>query len=700
MKFCPECGNEVKDTMRFCINCGASLIKRGGDGGAIKEAAEPVPAAAEKPAETKKTVEAEKPLEAAAPDTAAAEADPAPAPEAVKQSYTPVYKEAIRRSRDHFLYSDARFALGGGSFDFCDELSSELAAMRRIQLLDVSVWKKFVALFRHPGVDDADSGWRCEYWGKMMRGACFTYAALPRDDELYSVLEATIRDMLGAQDELGRFSTYSTEAEFRGWDLWGRKYIMLGFIYFLDICRDDELADRIVAALMRHADYIADHIGREEDGKKVIAACTSHWDGLNSCSILEPFMMLYNITHEKRYFDFAEYIISFGGTLHQNLFDLAYDDMIPVHEYSVTKAYEMISCFEGLAEYAKVTGNERDREAVIRFGRRILREETTVIGCLGCAYESFDHAAVEQFNGSHRGVMQETCVTATWMKFCWQLWRMTGDNVFIDALETSAYNAMSAALRRHVDPDDNGGVPIPIHSYNPLRHAVRFEDVGGKKNIDDRSYYGCCVCISTLGFALDAIAAAGTDREGRLYINLYRRGTVRLGDMTLSMDTDYPRLGEVKVKADGFEGERCVVFRVPGWAGDASLTVGDVTVGGLKDQIAVTVTAGASLTLSFAMPVKFIHPADVSDTPTDADDYVCVMRGPVVFALDDIDDDSAPADLEECRLPDVIDPSEASVPARQALSVMTRGGGKVTLIDYASAGQERGHTVSAWIRRK
>ena len=27
MKFCPECGKEIKDTMRFCINCGADLNK-------------------------------------------------------------------------------------------------------------------------------------------------------------------------------------------------------------------------------------------------------------------------------------------------------------------------------------------------------------------------------------------------------------------------------------------------------------------------------------------------------------------------------------------------------------------------------------------------------------------------------------------------------------------------------------------------
>ena len=697
MKFCPECGNEITDAMNFCVSCGADLRKR-------RESEKPADDAApeakpETTPETAPAAETAAPESVPAAETAAPEAPAETPTEADASAYVPVYKEAIRRSRDHFLYSDARFALDAGSFDFKDDLSGELAAMRRVQLLDASVWRKFVNLFRRPGVDDADSGWRCEYWGKMMRGACYTYAASPQpDDELYEVLEDTVRDMLGAQDELGRFSTYSVKAEFNGWDIWGRKYIMLGFIYFLDICRDDGLADRIVEALIRHADYMLSKLGREEEGKRVIAACTSHWDGLNSCSILEPFVMLYNITHQQRYFDFAEYIISFGGTLHQNLFDLAYEDRIPVHEYSVTKAYEMISCFEGLAEYTKVTGNEKYREAVIRFGRRILREETTVIGCLGCDYESFDHAVGEQFNGSHRGIMQETCVTATWMKFCWQLWRMTGDNVFIDAIETSAYNAMSAALRRHIDMEDNGGVPIPIHSYNPLRHEIRFESVGGKKNIDDCSYYGCCVCISTLGFALDALAAAGTDRDGKLYVNLYRNGTIRNGGLELTMETDYPKSGAVHVKAGGFEGERTIVFRVPGWAEKASADIGGVTVAGLKDQLVLKVKAGASFTLQFDMPAVFSRPSDVSDTPTDVKNYISVRRGPIVFALDDRDDDSEPAAIDECRRPRIADTGEAAVPARQALAVKTRGGPEVILVDYASAGQERSHTVSAWIR--
>ncbi|MBQ3954496.1 MAG: glycoside hydrolase family 127 protein [Clostridia bacterium] len=651
-----------------------------------------------------------------------------PEPEPISSLADPaaaVCREAIRRAKDHLYYSDVRFELPAGSFDFDDALSAEADAILDAQLLDSALWAKFVHLFKNPGVDDADLGWRCEYWGKMMRGACFLFKTLPaceKAERLYSVLEETVRDLLTAQDELGRFSTYSVGAEFQGWDLWGRKYVMLGFLYFLDICRDNALALEIVEALKRHADYMTEKLGRPEEGKRVIAACTSHWDGLNSCSILEPFMLLYNITREKRYFDFAEYIVSFGGTLHQNLFELAYEDRVSIRDYGVTKAYEMISCFEGLAEYAKVTGDEKARETVIRFAERVLKEEETVIGCLGCLYESFDGSAAEQFDPGRTGIMQETCVTVTWMKFCWQLWRMTGENKWIDALEKAAYNAMSASLRRHADAAENGGVLLPVHSYNPLRYDVRAAMVGGKKTLDPagNSSYGCCVCISSAGFALDTLAAAALDRKGTVYVNLYRNGTLTVGDFSLTAETDYPLTGVIRFRTGSFSGTRDLVLRIPGWAKHSALTVNGVSVRDGIGSYALTVSGEQEFTLSLDMPAEAVTPAEAARIDGDcdlpgADRYLAVRRGPVFFALDEDPETEAagavlpgsdplvPIDAARIALGEAapLDPASSPVPCRQRIRVpLAKPGNYAALVDYASAGQEKGHRVSVWIRVK
>ena len=254
--------------------------------------------------------------------------------------------------------TDTFFQLPAGSNVFTGALMDSIRYIEKIQLLDADLWKLFVNQFRQGSVDDSDRGWRCEYWGKMMRGGCFTYQTT-RDPALYQALEATVRDMLTAQDALGRFSTYSPEKEFDGWDIWGRKYILLGMQYFLEICPNEALRTDILAALRRHADYMIEKLGPADEGKLEINEATSHWHGLNSSSVLEPFVRLYNLTGEQKYLDFAAYIVERGGTSIANIFEMAYEDRLDPYQYPVTKAYEMMSCFEGLLEYYRVTGIEK-----------------------------------------------------------------------------------------------------------------------------------------------------------------------------------------------------------------------------------------------------------------------------------------------------------------------------------------------------
>ena len=75
------------------------------------------------------------------------------------------------------LNTDTLFALPHGSVSLKGELDDAIRFIEDYQLLDAPLWVKFVNQFREtvPKADDHDNGWRGEYWGKMMRGACITY---------------------------------------------------------------------------------------------------------------------------------------------------------------------------------------------------------------------------------------------------------------------------------------------------------------------------------------------------------------------------------------------------------------------------------------------------------------------------------------------------------------------------------------------
>ncbi len=612
-----------------------------------------------------------------------------------------MYASQIAQAKAHFANTDKYFNLPIGATSFNDWLSAELDTLTQVQLKDASVWTKFVNLYKNPGVDDPNNGWRCEYWGKMMRGACFTYM-VTKDAALYAVIKDTVEDMLTAQDPYGRFSTYSVEHEFNGWDLWGRKYILLGMEYFLEICEDEDLQDRIVNALMKHVDYLIDKLGYEEDGKVNIAKATTHWDGLNSCSILEPIVFLYNITKEQRFMDFAEYILSFGGTSKVNLFEQAYQDELPIHKYHVTKAYEMISCFEGLAEYNKVKPSEKQTQTLIRFANRVLNEEHTVIGCLGCEFESFDHSVMEQCNETHRGIMQETCVTVTWMKFLWQIFRLTGEAKWMDAFEVAAYNAMSASLKREFDGSDNGGVVLPIHSYNPLRWDIRLPQIGGRMPLNEESVYGCCVCISSAGFALEALAAACVDKDDNICLNMYRNGTIVTPKATLAIDTAYPAKGVVICTVKNPAAEAfSISVRIPAWSKHTSLYVDDRLVEAPAGTY-VTITRewkdGDTIDLHLEMTLRQILPQDyVADSPVK--DRFAIARGPVVFAIDGTAEEEptfAPVEVRELMASGLS--QTAPVPCHLTIDVPHVDGKIAELVDYSSAAQLPGHKLSCWMK--
>jgi len=83
---------------------------------------------------------------------------------------------------------------------FVDE---NIRFIEAFQLLRPDLWRRFVEQYRHDA--DFDAGWKGEYWGKMMRGACMTWS-YTRNPELYETLAQTVSDMMDSADADGRIN--------------------------------------------------------------------------------------------------------------------------------------------------------------------------------------------------------------------------------------------------------------------------------------------------------------------------------------------------------------------------------------------------------------------------------------------------------------------------------------------------------------
>lgn len=610
------------------------------------------------------------------------------------------------------LKTDRLFSLGEGTVRIAGELDDATRFIEDYQLLDAPLWAKFVTQFRDttPKADDENHGWRGEYWGKMMRGACFVYS-YTQNPALYRVLTDTVCDMMTTQDALGRISSYSVEKQYHGWDIWARKYVLLGMQYYLEICRDKELAKRITDCMCRQADYMIATLGKEEEGKTPITKASDHWLGMNSSSLLEPIVRLYQLTAEKKYLDFATYIVDCGviDTPEVSLFELAAEDRIDPHDYPVVKAYEMMSCFEGLLEYYRVTGIEKWRRAVVNFAKRVRLTEISVIGSSGCTHELFDHTIVKESETTYNGRMQETCVTVTWMKFCYQLLSLTGDSAYADQMETSLYNAMLGSINYNKD-ERNGN--LPFDSYSPLLFNTRLRGVGGKQTMADGSYYGCCACIGSAGPGLIGKVAVMASNEG-IALNLYAPMTARLPlpsgeEVALHMETGYPVFDTVRITFDEETPVFDLALRIPAFSTRTTLTVNgervDVVAGSYA-HIRRAFSPKDEIVLTLDLRTKLHH---ALPDPTDANAFyhVALTRGPITLARDA----RLPGNIEEALRfsPD----EEGCVPCRPddacaaehtvACLVETADGREIPMIDYEHAGRtwDERSLLTVWIPTK
>ena len=590
---------------------------------------------------------------------------------------------------------------------------------QQTQLKDRELWKKFVDQYRIRE-DGTNGGWRGEYWGKMMRGAALVYE-YSRNSELLDILTETVRDMLSVIAPDGRVSSFTKETEFRAWDLWCRKYVILGLEYYLDICPDEALKSEIVAAISRAADYIIAHIGKEE-GKIHINKATKHWLGLNSSSILEPMVRLYNLTGEQRYFDFAAYIVESGGS-EINVFELAYENTLPPYQYGVAKAYEMMSCFEGLLEFYYATGNEKYKTAVINFAHAVLDTEISVIGSSGCTHELFDHTKTRQTQ-FYEGIMQETCVTVTWMKFCSRLYMLTGDTAFIDAIEHSYYNAYLGSLNEKMLVSRDGyvrerfakinmldkmvPVPLPFDSYSPLRPGKRGRTVGGFQILEDGRYYGCCVCIGAAGVGVFAKHAV-VDKDGCVVLNFYEQGeneiSTERGKISIKTETKYPADGKIALKITS-ECEFCLKLRIPAWAQNENIKQKDgyatyhVGIGESEITLDLDMSIRVTLPEKWDLDVLYINTCGTRKPPVpvrhyDEDDsFISLSRGPITLAADSSLGKPA-TDNFSFKSYDYRVCEDKKYTLK--LEFTAEDGEKFYLVDYQSAGKDWESEIAAWM---
>ena len=458
-------------------------------------------------------------------------------------------------------------------------------------------------------------GFRCEYWGKWFTSLCLGYKNR-RDPAIREKMDEAVQALIETQGVDGYIGTYQDAERLGTWDVWGRKYVLLGLIAYYDYTSESYALD----AACRQLDCL---IGELKE-KKISLADTGwvDWKGLPPTSILEPTMLLYERSGNAAYLEFAEAIIESWETPSTFLpkgLSLISDALkgVPVRDIGAPKAYEMMSCYEGLCDMYRISGNRRFLEPVISVAESIIDTELMVSGS-GSNQEMWCRGRSIQTNLIEQPV--ETCVTVTWIKLCYKLLCLTKDPKWADQIEIALYNALLSAMTP-------GGEWWSY--YSPLvgervPSACQQADAG----------LSCCVASGPRALLLTPQWAVMQDDQS-VYVNLYSQGRASVsldqGQVTLEQKTLYPKEGNVVITIGmDLPLEFGLNLRIPKWSEQTKLLVNGEAIEvspGSYARIDREWRDGDQIEIDFDFRGRVVHAGPEKN-------HSAILRGPILLALD------------------------------------------------------------------
>jgi DUF1680 family protein len=487
----------------------------------------------------------------------------------------------------------------------------DLCIKKRIKALD---FDQFVEPFRYRNETRL---WQGEFWGKLMLAAIASYE-YNHDPEMLVKISKAVKDLITTQTPDGYIGNYADSARLQQWDVWCRKYAILALLEYNDLTGDKPSLK--AASLL--ADYTLLQLG---PGKKDIIK-TGNYRGMPSSSILEPMINLYKRTGSKKYLEFARYIVNQWETPEgPKLISKALQG-IPVSERfpqpkswwsweNGQKAYEMMSCYDGLLDLYRITGEQSYLKAVEAAIKSIIDTEINISGS-GTAFECWYKGAEHQTEPTYH--MMETCVTFTWMKLCNNLLRITGNPLYADQIEKSAYNALPASMKYDGSQ---------IAKYSPLEGTRSEGEKQCGMNIN------CCNANGPRGFMLiPAFSVMGGQNE--VFINLYCQSVAKIpvnlkNNVQIVQVTDYPVTDRIEFEISPDKPENfSVLFRIPAWSQNSSINVNGIETSGIVPGTYHKITRlwnkGDKVSLRFDLRAHLVN----------LNGFQAVIRGPVVLARD------------------------------------------------------------------
>ncbi|MDE6566854.1 MAG: glycoside hydrolase family 127 protein [Lachnospiraceae bacterium] len=403
--------------------------------------------------------------------------------------------------------------------------------------------------------------------------------------------------------------------------------------------------DKLLHAARRFADYIADFFGAEEGKCK----------GYPGHEIAEMALVrLYEVTGEQKYLDLSAFFVNervkrpyyFDGEEAAEKADPAreeelryfyYQAHVPVRQQGEVTGHAVraMYLYSGVADLARINRDQELQDACERLWDNMLNQKLYITGGIGGTHigEAFSYP----YDLPNDTAYAETCASVGLVFWARRMLQVRADVRYGDVMELALYNSVLS------------GVALDGKSFfyvNPLQvtpEACRLDERKSHVKPVRQKWFGCACCPPNLARLLSSIASyAYTENENTLFVHLFMQGTIRKmvqGEKAeISLTTDYPWDGTIRVSVKGTNHPLTIALRIPAWCRE-------------KYQIRGTETGDTWMENGYLYIrkiwmeedlVELILPMEVRIMEADSrvrEDIgkVAVMRGPFVYCLEEID---------------------------------------------------------------
>ncbi|MBQ2104636.1 MAG: glycoside hydrolase family 127 protein [Bacteroidales bacterium] len=261
---------------------------------------------------------------------------------------------------------------------------------------------------------------------------------------------------------------------------------------------------------------------------------------------------LYVLTGDKKYLDEAKFFIDMRGHGEKGAEEYR-QSHVPVLEQdeAVGHAVRAEYFYSGIADVAALTGQTDYIEAIDKIWENIVDKKLYLTGGVGARRSG--EAFGDNYELPNLTSYCETCAAIGNVYFNYRMFLLHGDSKYYDVLERSLYNGVISGVSL-----DGGTFFYP----NPLESDGRHQR---------QDWFGCACCPSNICRFIPSVPGyVYAVKDNDLYVNLYMANTmhdsVKNGDVSVSMETNYPWDGKVKIVVNeapkkGFN----LKLRIPGW---------------------------------------------------------------------------------------------------------------------------------------